>query len=48
MGGGTTVTGTDVGPRAHIQPGARAMMHQTQGAGLTGSPKWLPKAALHM
>ena len=45
-GGGTTPTGADVGPLTLIAPGACAMMRQTQGAGMTGSPERLPAPAL--
>ena len=48
MGGETTLTGADVGPPAQIQPGAYAMMRQTQGAGLTGSPERLPTPGLRI
>ena len=48
MGGGTTLTGADVGPPAHILPSACAMMRQTQGAGLIGGPGRLPIPALHI
>ena len=47
MGGTTTLTGADVGLPAQIPPGAHAMMRQTQGAGVTGSPERLPIPAVH-